>query len=651
MKVVDTSHPKFPKKDGAFSTEKKNKGKIGFLFFFSFIIWIAGLCSGYYLGSVSQIALLMAEEMAWSSQERETFLGLMFAFSIFGAVFTSFAANLWGRKPILIIIFIFFSICSLLTSISVEFSVSLISRFFAGCAIGGSQVMTSLYPIELTSHSSLRKSWRGLFVVGNEVLLNLGILSGASVAYLCTLPSYPKFFDIIIKQLVYPIMRYVSIEIPENKDSIEVWRVIPFIGQALSLIGILLVCLFLPESPYFVLLRRYHSVKAKLHSKQNFREQCIDQYEDLLENSQEPRRKRRVSSIFIQRYMIHGERKKDCNVNTSTVKVQEISFDEDDSEKKELLTRFESSFNDQAQAKLALLTHEQNDLDFENDRYLRKSHKILSMLYWTDIDYIINDINNKIYWEQHKHEIDTPKIVTPSHPKVKETKASFWFNVSPESKKLLVIIFVLVSMHQLTGLSVVDNYSPDLLCQIGISSTKDQFRVLMLLNSCKFSFSLLNSLVIDKVGRRPILLLSTFVCTITLTFASILQIFLSSEALKTSESTTQKDFLENFYIFLFCVWNAFFSLGIGPLTWLSIAELSPAVTFRSNIISLAICWNRILCATINLTALTMISFCGKYYLLIYVVLSTSGGLYLYVNFPESKGKDIQDIKHQLQEFS
>ena len=657
MKVDNFSENDLTQKESILNTqEEKEEGKKFLLLFFSFIIWVTGWCSGYYLGSVSQIALLMGKEMAWNDQERQIFIGLMFVFSIFGALFTPSAANLWGRKPILIIILISFSLSSFLTSISVDFSMSLVSRFIAGCAIGGSQVMTSLYPIELTSHSSITTSWRGLFVIGNEVLLNLGIVLGALAAYISTLPSLTKNFEWIVEEMIYPIMKLISIKIPENDgSSIEQWRVIPWIGQFPSLIGLVLVIFFLPESPYYILLRRYHAVKSKAHVFVNFEKETSDQYKVFLESSGKSGRSRRLSSILIQKNMIHtdginydtDQDYSSSNRRTSDIRFSTLYEDEENGLTEEDSPQYySSSFKEEDH--VALLDYRKIDLDFDNDIYLRKCFKILSTLYYSNIDYIIDDINKKIYWEQHKHEIDQPGEELHFHQKFEDKYSLSKFNVSPESKKLLLIIFVLASMHQLTGLSIIDNYTPDLLKQIGIFSTKEEFGILMLLNSTKFCFALMSSLVVDKVGRRPILLLSTFVCVITLITTSILQFRLSTKRSNPSGNEIDSSSLEYFYISLLCVWNAFFSLGIGPLTWLSISELSPAVTFRSNIISLAICWNRVLCAAINLTALTMLNCLGNFYLLIYVAFSTFGGIYLYLNFPESKGKDIQDIKYQLQ---
>merc|ERR1712213_212457 len=100
-------------------------------------------------------------------------------------------------------------------------------------------------------------------------------------------------------------------------------------------------------------------------------------------------------------------------------------------------------------------------------------------------------------------------------------------------------------------------YSPFLLQKAGIESRSRTFFFTILIGLSKASFIILPFLVADTVGRVPLLLCSTGGMTICL--------FALSLAASYEFITTQICFM--------CIFMAFFSIGIGPVTWMICTEV------------------------------------------------------------------------------
>ncbi|SCU96872.1 LAMI_0F08042g1_1 [Lachancea mirantina] len=148
-----------------------------------------------------------------------------------------------------------------------------------------------------------------------------------------------------------------------------------------------------------------------------------------------------------------------------------------------------------------------------------------------------------------------------------------------------------------------------------------------------FAISLMNVIVtfgasffIDRWGRRPLLMLSTAAMTISTVLISV-GIIESNAVLLVAFTLT--------YV-------AFFAMGLGPIPFLVISELSPhAVAGVAQSYGVACNW--IATFAVGYSFPILHSFMQGYVFLVFAVVSAAFATYVYYYIPETKGKSYKDV--------
>ncbi|KAF0311843.1 Facilitated trehalose transporter Tret1 [Amphibalanus amphitrite] len=123
---------------------------------------------------------------------------------------------------------------------------------------------------------------------------------------------------------------------------------------------------------------------------------------------------------------------------------------------------------------------------------------------------------------------------------------------------LLVVQFV---VYCWSGAGVVQNYAVVLIRRVGIAL--DPFLMTIVLNLSRVPITCLNSVLVDRWGRRPLLALSA---------AGMAACHLAMAASFVWPAVAAHRWLPVASLFSYMV---FFALGIGPVTWLLLGELLP----------------------------------------------------------------------------
>ena len=198
----------------------------------------------------------------------------------------------------------------------------------------------------------------------------------------------------------------------------------------------------------------------------------------------------------------------------------------------------------------------------------------------------------------------------------------------PMIRLILLATVGIAIIQQISGVEIIMLYGPFILLQSGYTSQTEIFGSMLIVAGVRCIFIILASFFVDKFGRRPLLLLSINGMGCALLGIAIVEYY-------------QKYI--KFELYLMCIFMGFFSIGIGPLTWLSISELSPTV-LRSRIMGVSMTVNRIMAACCSLSTYSFINAIGGFkYFLMLSCFAFLGGIYLYIFYPESKGMTIEEI--------
>ncbi|CAH9131376.1 unnamed protein product [Cuscuta epithymum] len=207
---------------------------------------------------------------------------------------------------------------------------------------------------------------------------------------------------------------------------------------------------------------------------------------------------------------------------------------------------------------------------------------------------------------------------------------------TPPVRRMLVTAVGINFFMQASGNDAVVYYTPLVFQSAGISSRKGQIGVTIVMGLAKTLFVLVSALFLDNFGRRPMLLLGTVGQA-----ASLLGLGLGSTFLLRSHE--KPVWAIALCVLAVCADVSFFSIGLGPVTWVYSAEIFP-LRLRAQGSALAVSVNRLVSGAVSATFLSVsrkITFGGTFFVLSGVMLLAS--LFFYLLLPETKGKSLEDM--------
>ncbi|CAM9643191.1 unnamed protein product [Ectocarpus fasciculatus] len=211
-----------------------------------------------------------------------------------------------------------------------------------------------------------------------------------------------------------------------------------------------------------------------------------------------------------------------------------------------------------------------------------------------------------------------------------------WMEVLwPSDKVVRAALFVGLGLgfwQQASGSEAAVYYSPHVLEAAGMTS-----RGLLLAGTCmvgvfKLLGEVLAAVLIERVGRRPLFLVSSITSTLTLLLIAQ-SFFLEWSAVPT---------LVVLCAFMFC-----FSIGLGPLTFVVAAEVFP-MQVRGKAVSLVVFVNRLLSGLIATSFLSIsqaLTTGGAF--LMFALISMASVFFYYFCVPETRGKTLEQIADDL----
>jgi SP family facilitated glucose transporter-like MFS transporter 8 len=150
----------------------------------------------------------------------------------------------------------------------------------------------------------------------------------------------------------------------------------------------------------------------------------------------------------------------------------------------------------------------------------------------------------------------------------------------------------------------------------------------------------ISTLVVDRLGRRILLLISDFVMAICTLLLGV-YFYLMNE---TTDDVTNLGWLPLTSVCLFIV---VFSLGYGPIPWMMVGELfAPQIKGFASSLSCVLNW--ILAFIVTKFYSDMANSFGTHTTFwIFAVISAIGTVFVFFLVPETKGKTLDEIQKEL----
>ena len=205
----------------------------------------------------------------------------------------------------------------------------------------------------------------------------------------------------------------------------------------------------------------------------------------------------------------------------------------------------------------------------------------------------------------------------------------------PEIRPLLLIGLGLAVFQQFVGINTVIYYAPTILSDTGLTKSTSITQTLFV-GLTNLIFTVIAVLLIDRLGRRKLLLTGTVGLTLSLV---LLAVYFSSGALQ-----QHAGYLALVGLLLYI---ASFAIGLGPVFWLMISEIYP-MGIRSKAMSVATLVNwgaNFLVAATFLSLGQVITRQGTFYL--YAGLGVLAFLFFLKKVPETNDRSLENIQSDL----
>ncbi|ERM94340.1 hypothetical protein AMTR_s00010p00243630 [Amborella trichopoda] len=207
---------------------------------------------------------------------------------------------------------------------------------------------------------------------------------------------------------------------------------------------------------------------------------------------------------------------------------------------------------------------------------------------------------------------------------------------TPVVRRILIVVVGIHFFQQCSGIDAVVLYSPRVFEKAGIKEKNQLLGATIAVGLIKTAAILVATFLLDRVGRRPLLLTSVGGMIVTLCGLG----FGLTMIAHTDEKLVWAIVLCIATILLFV---SFFSFGLGPIPWVYTSEILP-LRLRAQGASIAAVVNRLLSGVIGMTFLSMykaITIQGVFFL--FAGTCSLAFLFFFFFLPETMGQTLEDM--------
>jgi sugar porter (SP) family MFS transporter len=202
----------------------------------------------------------------------------------------------------------------------------------------------------------------------------------------------------------------------------------------------------------------------------------------------------------------------------------------------------------------------------------------------------------------------------------------------PAVRPALMIGIGLAIFQQVTGINTIIYYAPYIIRTAGISSIQGSILATSGIGVVNVVMTLVSMWLIDRVGRRPLLL------------TGIAGMIVSLGALGYVFQHAQGGVLAGLAVIILMFYIASFAISLGPIFWLLIAEIYP-LKIRGLAAGIAAGTNWLANFAVSLTFLSLLKLLGPSRTFwLYGVLAIGSWLFSYFLVPETKGRSLEEIE-------
>ncbi|CAL5212537.1 unnamed protein product [Lathyrus oleraceus] len=234
-------------------------------------------------------------------------------------------------------------------------------------------------------------------------------------------------------------------------------------------------------------------------------------------------------------------------------------------------------------------------------------------------------------------------IVSVTKVQGKGVWKELFLHPTPAVSHIFIASLGLHFFAQATGIDAVVLYSPRIFEKAGIKSDTNKLLATIAVGFVKTMFVLVPTFLLDRVGRRALLLTSVGGLIL-----SLLTLAVSLTVIDSSRATVTWAIWLSIAAVLF--YAGTFSIGSGPITWVYSSEIFP-LRLRAQGVSIGTMMNRLTSGIVSMTFLSLskaITIGGTFFL--FAGIAMVAWVFHYTMLPETHGKTLEEIESSFGSF-
>lgn len=247
---------------------------------------------------------------------------------------------------------------------------------------------------------------------------------------------------------------------------------------------------------------------------------------------------------------------------------------------------------------------------------------------------------------EHGREKQAEKVLVRLHDDVRKEIAEIDRSLGPKSpgssslwapalRPALIVGIGLAIFQQITGINTIIYYAPTIFEMAGVHSATVSILATVGVGMVNVFMTIVAIRLIDKVGRRPLLLTGTAGMVVSLGMLGL--VFHLHNISGILAWVTAASLM---------IYVASFAVGLGPVFWLLISEIYP-LAVRGRAMSLATVMNWAANLLVALTFLSLIQWAGRGNTFwIYGIIGLGTWVFAYKLVPETKGRSLESIEKE-----
>jgi len=208
----------------------------------------------------------------------------------------------------------------------------------------------------------------------------------------------------------------------------------------------------------------------------------------------------------------------------------------------------------------------------------------------------------------------------------------------PGLRPALLVGVGLAVLQQVTGINTIIYYAPQIFQEAGLGSANTALAATIGIGVINVLSTLIAIWLVDRIGRKPLLIAGLTGMTISLAVLGVDQRF--GKALGANPQWVAPITVGFVGLYIVC-----FAFSLGPIVWLMISEIFPnRARARAAAISTAANWMANFLVSLSFPVLQVMI--GPSLWFLYAAMGVAAFIFVIGYVPETKGKSLEDISRQ-----